>query len=117
MKIKAVDVSGKNYEIYQYQKTRTKKEWEKLVNKTKSVDAVRFYKSYGEKPKSKVIIIEGEPKTMQEAVVKRIYEDCTFEKMMENFPEDFVETRVDYEELLAYANEMKNFIDGLKDFF
>ena len=57
----------------------------------------------------------GEPNTPLEKIVKFVYSGSNYINMKSKFPEDFVESRTDWEDMMDYANEMANFINELME--
>ena len=113
MKIIAINLNeGNNKEIYWGRSKKFKKEWKALVNDPANhYDPVTFYKEHGN---GYEIMTDGEPKTIQEKLIQRIYGDKpTYEDMSENFPEDFIESRTSWDDLKDYADDMKYFINEL----
>ena len=55
----------------------------------------------------------GEPNNPLEKIVKFVYSDSNYINMKSRFPEYFVESRTDWEDMMDYADEMANFINKL----
>ena len=116
MKIIAINLNeGNNKEYYWGQTKEFKKEWKKLLEDPSNThDAVEFFKVYGKEPKGYHLILDGEPTTIQEKLIQRIYGNKpTYEDMSKNFPEDFIEDRTSWDDLKDYADDMKYFINEL----
>ena len=104
---------GDNKEYYHGKSRKFRKEWKELLKDPKNhYDPIIFYKNHGRSPKHYEIIVDGEPTTIQEKLIKALYlDELTY--MMINSPEDFVESRISYETLKDYADDMKYFISDL----
>ena len=116
MKIIAINLNEGNNKEYYWGKTKEfKKEWKTLLDDPSNThDAVEFFKAYGKEPKGYHLILDGEPTTIQEKLIQRIYSDePTYEDMSKNFPEDFIECRTSWDDLKDYADDMKYFINEL----
>ena len=57
----------------------------------------------------------GEPNTPLEKIVKFVYSGSNYINMKSKFPEDFVESRTDWDDMMDYADEMANFINELME--
>lgn len=57
----------------------------------------------------------GEPCNPLEKIVKFIYGSSSYIHMKRSFPEDFVESRTDWNDMADYADEMASFIEELMD--
>lgn len=116
MEIIAINLNeGNNKEIYWGKSKKFKKEWKALVNDPANhYDPVTFYKEHGKEWKGYKIMTDGEPTTIQEKLIQRIYSDKpTYEGMSEFFPEDFNVYRTSWDDLKDYADDMKYFINEL----
>ena len=105
-----------NKKYYWERNKKYKKEWDNAVkNATRYTDAVDFYKTF-RSAQGYHIIIEGEAKTVEEKLVKGFYEQKpSYISSSSAFPEDFVESRTSFDEMIEYADEMKYFIEDLFD--
>lgn len=117
MEIIAINLNeGNNREIYWGKAKKFKKEWNALVNDPENrYDPVEFYKKYGKDyPEGYTVETVGKPSTIQEALIERFYSLAgTYESMSSSFPEDFIESRTSWDEMVRYADDMKYFIDYL----
>ena len=52
----------------------------------------------------------GEPSNPLEKIIKFVYSGPNYINMKRNFPEDFTESRTDWEDMANYADEMASFI-------
>ena len=57
----------------------------------------------------------GEPCNPLEKIVKFIYASSSYIHMKRSFPEDFVESRTDWNDMVDYADEMASFIEELME--
>lgn len=118
MEIIAINLNeGNNKEIYWGRSKKFKKEWKALVSDpTNHYDPVTFYKEHGREWNGYEIMTDGEPKTIQEKLIQRLYQiEPTYERMSTDFPEDFIESRTSWDDLKDYADDMKWFIWNLLD--
>ena len=44
-----------------------------------------------------------------------VYSGSTYINMKSNFPEDFIESRTDWDDMVNYADEMESFIKEIMD--
>lgn len=115
MEIIAIEMTDTNKKYYWEQNKKYKKEWNELVKNAPRHNAVNFYKEF-KSAKGKHIIVVGEPKTIEEKLVKGFYEQKpSYISSSRAFPEDFVEDRTSFEDMIEYADEMKYFIEDLLD--
>ena len=56
----------------------------------------------------------GEPNTPLEKIVKFVYSGSYIDRKR-RAPEDFIESRTDWDDMMDYANEMANFINELME--
>lgn len=116
MKIVAINLTeGNNLEVYCDRKKKREKEWKALLDDPKnSYNPVTFYREYGCYPKYTEIICVGEPETIQEKLIQRVYSNSVvYERMSKEFPEDLVEGRTSWDDLKRYADDMASFINEL----
>lgn len=116
MKVIAINLNeGNNKEYYWGKSKKYRKEWKTLLNEPSNhYDAVEFFKAHGSEPKGYEIVLEGEPTTIQEMLIQRLYGTAaTYEHMSESFPEDFNEYRTSWDDLKDYADDMRYFINSL----
>ena len=57
----------------------------------------------------------GEPNTPLEKLVRFIYSGSNYINMKRKFPEDFTESRTDWDDMVNYADEMACFIEELME--
>lgn len=57
----------------------------------------------------------GEPIEPLEKLVKFVYDSASYISMKKNFPEDFVESRTDWDDMVEYADQMAYFIEDLME--
>lgn len=57
----------------------------------------------------------GEPCSPLEKMVKFAYGGASYISMKENFPEDFTESRTDWDDMVDYADEMASFIEEIME--
>lgn len=57
----------------------------------------------------------GEPCNPLEKIVAFVYGSSSYIHMKRSFPEDFVESRTDWDDMVDYADEMASFIEELME--
>ena len=57
----------------------------------------------------------GEPCNPLEKMVKFVYSGVSYINMKESFPEDFTESRTDWDDMVNYADEMASFIEEIME--
>lgn len=57
----------------------------------------------------------GEPKTPLEKILVFVYSSASYIHMKKSFPEDFVESRTDWDDMVDYADNMADFIQEIMD--
>ena len=57
----------------------------------------------------------GEPCNPLEKIIKFVYSGSNYINMKRRFPEDFIESRTDWDEMIDYADEMENFIKEIME--
>ena len=57
----------------------------------------------------------GEPSNTLEKIVEFVYGSSSYIHMKESFPEDFIESRTDWEDMVNYADEMASFIKEIME--
>lgn len=57
----------------------------------------------------------GEPTDPLEKLVKYVYDGDNYIYMKDHFPEDFVESRTDWDDMVDYADDMSRFIRNLME--
>lgn len=57
----------------------------------------------------------GEPIEPLEKLVSFVYDSASYISMKKNFPEDFVESRTDWDDMVEYADQMAYFIEDLME--
>ena len=113
MEIITIEMTDTNKKYYWDKSKKYKKEWNELVENAPRHDAVAFYKEF-KSAKGKHIIVVGEPKTIEEKLIKGFYEKKpNYISYSDSFPEDFVEGRTSFDNMVEYADEMKYFIEDL----
>lgn len=55
----------------------------------------------------------GEPENVVEKLLKFIYGSASYIHMKSSFPEDFCESRTDWDDMVDYADEMSSFIEDI----
>ena len=70
------------------------------------------YTSWGSKLRFRFI---GEPTDPLEKLVKYVYDGDNYIYMKDHFPEDFVESRTDWDDMVDYADDMSRFIRNLME--
>lgn len=117
MEIIAIEKTNEIYKGYFWsgESKKYEKEWNELVENAPRYDAVAFYKEF-KSAKDKHIIIIGEPKTIEEKLIEGYYEQRPrYISFSNSFPEDFIEGRTSFDDMIEYADEMKYFIEDLLD--
>lgn len=71
-----------------------------------------LYTSWSSKLRYKFI---GEPCNPLEKIVMFVYSGSTYINMKSKFPEDFIESRTDWDDMVNYADEMESFIKEIMD--
>ena len=71
-----------------------------------------LYTSWSGKLRYKFI---GEPCNPLEKIVMFVYSGSTYINMKSKFPEDFIESRTDWDDMVNYADEMEFFIKEIMD--
>ena len=116
MKVVAIDISNEqNRKYYNGRHKPYKKEWKALVNDpSNQYDPVEYFHEYGDGKGNCVTLTIGEANTIQEIILQRYYSDkVKYESFSSNFPEDFIPSRIGYEDLKDMADDMKWFINDL----
>lgn len=116
MKLIAINLNeGNNREIYWGKSKMYRKEWKALTDDPNNqYDPLTFFKENGKKPMRYEISTIGEPTTIQEKIIERIYSDKSkYEDMFNLCSEDLIESRTSYDELKNYADDMAHFIESL----
>ena len=57
----------------------------------------------------------GEPNNLLEKTVKFVYGSSSYIHMKKNFPENFIESRTDWNDMVNYADEMADFIKKIME--
>lgn len=57
----------------------------------------------------------GEPCNPLEKIVAFVYSSSSYIHMKRSFPEDFIESRTDWEDMINYADEMESFIKEIME--
>ena len=57
----------------------------------------------------------GEPENVVEKLLKFVYNSASYIHMKSSFPEDFCESRTDWDDMVNYADEMESFIKEILD--
>lgn len=57
----------------------------------------------------------GEPCNPLEKIVAFVYSSSSYIHMKRSFPEDFIESRTDWEDMVDYADEMESFIKEIME--
>lgn len=70
------------------------------------------YTSFNSDLKFKFI---GEPKTPLEKILVFVFDSTSYIHMQSSFPEDFCESRTDWDSMIEYADEMSSFIKELME--
>lgn len=89
-----------------------------IADNGKEISAAEFvrdsylYTSWSSKLRYKFI---GEPCSPLEKMVKFAYSGTSYISMKENFPEDFTESRTDWDDMVDYADEMASFIEEIME--
>ena len=76
------------------------------------VNNSHLYTSWSGKLRYKFI---GEPCNPLEKIVMFVYSGSTYINMKSKFPEDFIESRTDWDDMVNYADEMESFIKEIMD--
>lgn len=71
-----------------------------------------LYTSWSSKLRYKFI---GEPSNTLEKIVAFIYDSPSYIHMKRSFPEDFIESRTDWDDMINYADEMASFIKEIME--
>ena len=71
-----------------------------------------LYTSWASKLRYKFI---GEPCNPLEKIIKFVYSGSNYINMKSKFPEDFIESRTDWEDIVNYADEMASFIKEIME--
>lgn len=71
-----------------------------------------LYTSWSSKLRYKFV---GEPCNPLEKIVMFVYSGSTYINMKSKFPEDFIESRTDWDDMVNYADEMESFIKEIMD--
>ena len=71
-----------------------------------------LYTSWSSKLRYKFI---GEASNTLEKIVAFIYDSPSYIHMKRSFPEDFIESRTDWDDMVNYADEMANFIKEIME--
>ena len=89
-----------------------------IADNGKEISAVEFvrdsylYTGWCRKLNYKFI---GEPCSPLEKMVKFVYSGVSYIYMKENFPEDLIESRTDWDDMVTYADEMASFIEEIME--
>ena len=89
-----------------------------IADNGKEISAAEFvresylYTSWSSKLRYKFI---GEPCNPLEKMVKFAYSGASYISMKERFPEDFTESRTDWDDMVNYADEMASFIKEIME--
>lgn len=57
----------------------------------------------------------GEPSNTLEKIVAFVYDSPSYIHMKKSFPEDFIESRTDWDDMVNYAEEMASFIKEIME--
>lgn len=57
----------------------------------------------------------GEPSNLLEKIIKFVYNGPNYINMKTSFPEDFTESRTDWDDMVNYAEEMASFIKEIME--
>ena len=71
-----------------------------------------LYTSWSSKLRYKFI---GEASNVLEKIIEFIYDSPSYIHMKRSFPEDFIESRTDWDDMVNYADEMASFIKEIMD--
>ena len=89
-----------------------------IADNGKEISAAEFvrdsylYTNWSSKLRYKFI---GEPCGPLEKMVKFAYGSASYINMKESFPEDFTESRTDWDDMVNYADEMASFINEIME--
>ena len=84
----------------------------KEISAAKFVNNSHIYTSWSSKLRYMFI---GEPCGPLEKMVKFAYSGTSYINMKESFPEDFTESRTDWDDMVNYADEMASFIKEIME--
>ena len=84
----------------------------KEISASEFVNNNHLYTSWFSKLRYKFI---GEPSNTLEKIVTFVYGSSSYIHMKRSFPEDFIESRTDWDDMVDYADEMASFIKEIME--
>ena len=82
------------------------------ISVSEFVNNSHLYTSWSSKLRYKFI---GEPSNTLEKIVAFVYSSSSYINMKSKFPEDFIESRTNWDDMVNYADEMASFIKEIME--